>query len=129
MTTLIRVVVGILVIAHGLVHLLYLISEPKDPKFPFTLGRSWLLPDDARRPMAVVLLVVMVTAFVLLGLAVWGVPGIAGAWPVFAIIGAAASLAMLVAFWNAQLVAGIVLDVGLIALALIRPEWIGTHLG
>jgi hypothetical protein len=41
---------------------------------------------------------------------------------------AAASLAMLVAFWNAQLVAGIVLDVGLIALALIRPEWIGTHL-
>jgi len=42
MTTFIRVVVGILVIAHGLVHLLYLISEPKDPKFPFTLGRSWL---------------------------------------------------------------------------------------
>ena len=35
---------------------------------------------------------------------------------------------MLVAFWNAQLVAGIVLDVELIALALIRPEWIGTHL-
>jgi len=89
MTTFIRVVVGILVIAYGLVHPLYLISEPKDPKFPFTLGRSWLLPDDARRPTAA---------------------------------------AMLVAFWNAQLVAGIVLDVGLIALALIRPEWIGTHL-
>ncbi len=40
-----------------------------------------------------------------------------------AIVGASASLVTLVVFWNAQLMAGVVIDVALIVLAVWRPEW------
>lgn len=117
-----RIVVGVLLIAHGLVHLLYFVGNT-DPKWPFTTERSWLVPGAARRPVATVLVAVTIVAFVLLALAVWGVPGLSAIWPVLAVVGASASLLTLLLYWNAQLVAGVAIDVVLIALALWRPEW------
>jgi hypothetical protein len=70
-----------------------------------------------------------VAAFALLGLAVWGVPGLSGAWPVIAIVAAVLSLGLLVAFWNSHLFVGICIDLALIALAMIRPEWIEKIVG
>lgn len=52
MNTVTRIVAGLLLIAHGLVHLLYLVSEPDDESYPFTLRDSWLVPESARRPVA-----------------------------------------------------------------------------
>jgi hypothetical protein len=127
--TLIRVAAGLFVIAHGLVHLLYLVSKEDDPSWPFTLKRSWLVPEVVRRPVALVLLAALVAAFVLLGLAVWGLPGLSGAWPAIAIVAAVLSLVMLVAFWNAQLFAGICIDVALITLAAAHPGWVDKIAG
>ncbi|MGD0166325.1 MAG: hypothetical protein ABSC51_03425 [Gaiellaceae bacterium] len=125
----IRVAAGLFVIAHGLVHLLYLISKPDDPSWPFTLRQSWLLPEDVRRPVALVLLSLVVTAFVLLGLAVWGFPGLSGIWPGIATVSALLSLGLLVAFWNAQLGAGVCIDIALIVLAVVHPGWIDKVVG
>lgn len=129
MTVLLRVAVGFFIIAHGLVHLLYLVTKEDDPRWPFTLDKSWLVPDAVRRPAGIVLLAATVAAFALLGLAVWGVPGLSGAWPLIAIVSAVLSLTLLVAYWNSQLVAGICIDVAVIALAAIRPEWVEKTVG
>ena len=44
MAVLIRIAVGLLLIAHGLVHLLYLVPKKDDPSFPFTL-KEFLRPS------------------------------------------------------------------------------------
>lgn len=129
MTVLIRILVGILLIAHGLIHLLYLTPEADDPRYPFTLRSSWLVPEPARRPVAWILMIVTVAAFTLLALAVWGVPGVSSIWPGIAIVASAASLALLIAFWSVRLSIGVAIDVAVIVLALIRPEWTERVIG
>lgn len=64
-----------------------------------------------------------ILASVLLGLAVWGVPWMAGFWTVFMVAAASTSLMLLVAFWDNRLVFGVALNVVLIALVVMRPEW------
>lgn len=119
----IRAVVGLLLIAHGLVHLLYLAPEADDRTYPFTLRESWLVPEPSRRPVALALIVATVAAFVVLGLAVWGVPWLSTVWPVIGVIAAAASLTLLIAFWDIQLITAVVIDLGIIGLAVLRPDW------
>jgi len=123
MNTVIRIVAGLLLVAHGLVHLLYLTPEAEDKKYPFTLRESWLVPETARRPVAIILIAGTIVFFALLGLAVWGVPVLSGAWPALALAAALTSLALLVAFWDLQLITGVIIDLGLIAIALMRPGW------
>ena len=122
MTTLIRIVVGVILVAHGLVHLLYLTSDAQDPNYPFTLEQSFL-PHTARRPVAYLLLGATVAVFALLGLAVWGLPGLAGVSAPLAIAAAGASLALLIAFWDTRLLTGVAIDLVLVAIAVSRPEW------
>ena len=117
-----RVVVGGLLVAHGLVHLMWFASA-KDASWPFHLDRSWLLPEQARRPVGIALIAVVVAAFALLGLAVWGVPLLASTWVGLAVVGGAASLAVLVAYWDRQLVWGVAIDVVVLVVALWRPGW------
>lgn len=119
MDTLLRIVVGILLIAHGLVHLLYLTDDVPE----FSLESSWLFPESVSRSLALILMWATIAAFALLGLAVWGVPGLTSIWPALAIIGAALSLLLLVAFWSWSLVFGVLINVAIIAIAVIRPEW------
>jgi hypothetical protein len=119
MATTIRIVIGLLLIAHGLVHLLYLSSRVPE----FNLENSWLVPESRTRPVGNVLIAATVAAFAFLGLAVWGVPGLVGAWSGIAIAGSVLSLVLLVAFWNWSLIFGVLVDLALIAVALLRPEW------
>ena len=67
-----RFAAGVLLLAHGLVHLLYLADAVPE----FSLDRSWLVPDAARRPLALGLVATTIAAFAILALAVWGVPGL-----------------------------------------------------
>ena len=129
MEVLLRIAVGLFLVAHGLVHLLYLVTKEDDPSWPFALDKSWLVPNAVRRPVGIALLAATVVGFVLLGLAVWGVPGLFGVWPLIAVVAAVLSLGLLIAFWNSQLVAGIGIDVALIALALVRPGWLEKIVG
>lgn len=119
MDTLLRIVIGFLLIAHGLVHLLYLTDDVPE----FSLESSWLIPESASRPIALVLMWATIAAFTLLGLAVWGVPGLTNIWPALAIVGSALSLLLLVSFWSWSLVFGVLINLAIIAVAVIRPEW------
>jgi formate hydrogenlyase subunit 3/multisubunit Na+/H+ antiporter MnhD subunit len=127
MTALPRIVVGFLLLAHGLVHLLFLVPASADPKYPFTLQRSWLLPESARRPVAFVLMTVVIVGFLASALALWGVPVLAGAWSQITILAASSSIVLLIAFWDRQLWIGVLISALLIAAAL-RPTWIDTLL-
>lgn len=128
MTTLVRVAVGLLLVAHGLVHLLFLVPAADDPRYPFSLERSWVVPESARRPVALVLMTAVVVGFLASGLALWGVPGLVGVWSAITIAAAAASLVLLVAFWDRQLVIGVLISALLIAVALLRPDWMDVVL-
>jgi hypothetical protein len=54
---------------------------------------------------------------------VWGVPGLSTTWPTLTIVASAISLVLLIVFWSSRLVLGVAIDLALIAIALIRPEW------
>ena len=119
MVTVIRIVVGLLLIAHGLVHLLYVADDVPE----FTLERSWVVPEPLNRPVGLALMAATVAGFVLVGLTVWGVPGLASVWPALTIAAATVSLVLLLAFWNTRLIFGVLLNLALITVALVRPGW------
>lgn len=125
MIIIVRVVAGVLLLAHGLVHLLYL--APDVPEF--SIDRSWLLTASARRPVALALIAATVVAFALVALAVWGVPGLSSIWPTLTIVACLLSIALLVAFWNTWLVIGIVIDIALVVIAVMRPDWANRLVG
>jgi hypothetical protein len=118
----VRTLLGLLLIAHGLVHLLWFATSD-DPAWPFRLDRSRLVPGAARTPTAVALIALVVVGFALLGLAVWGVPGLTSTWPVLAIAASLASLATMVLFGDRRLLWGVAIDVALIVGALWQPTW------
>jgi hypothetical protein len=121
----VRAVAGVLLLAHGLVHLLYL--APDVPEF--SIDRSWLLPASARRPVARVLMAATAAGFTLVALAVWGVPGLSAVWPALTIGACLLSMALLAAFWDTMLVIGIGIDVALLMIAVARPEWADRLVG
>lgn len=120
-----RVVTGILLLAHGLVHLLYL--APDVPEF--SLDKSWLVPDAARRPLGLGLMATTVATFLLLSLALWGGPGLSAAWPALTVVGALLSTVLLVAFWDIHLVFGLAIDVAIFAVTVTRPHWAQQLIG
>ena len=122
METLVRIFLGLLLVAHGLVHLLWFVAND-DPAWPFRLDRSWLISQPARKPVAVTLVALIVAGFALIGLAVGGVPGLAPLWPLLVIVAAGASLTALVLFWDRRLLWGVAIDVALIVVASWRPGW------
>ncbi|HYN29161.1 MAG TPA: hypothetical protein VES95_04735 [Dermatophilaceae bacterium] len=128
MTLFARIAVGFLLLAHGLVHLLYLVPDPADPKYPFSLTRSWLLPQSTRRPVALALITAVVLGFLASALALWGVPGLAGGWSGITVVAASLSLVLLMTFWDRQLWIGVLIDVLLAAAALVRPPWMDALL-
>jgi hypothetical protein len=112
----IRMLLGALLVADGLVHLRWL-APNDDPAWPFRLNRSWLLSEATRKPVAVALVALIVAGFTLLGLAVWGVPGLTAIWPGLAVGAAVVSLTALVLFWDRQLLFGVAIDVVLVVVA------------
>ncbi len=121
----VRIVTGVLLLAHGLVHLLYLL--PDVPEFSF--DRSWLVPEPARRSVGTGLTAATVAAFALLALAVCGVPWLSAAWPVLTVVACLLSAVLLVVFWRIQLVFGLAMDVALVVVAVTRPHWAQQLLG
>jgi len=115
----VRILAGVLLLAHGLVHLVYL--APDVDAFSIQAGR---LPENLRRPVALVLLVATVLAFVLVALSTWGVPGLSSAWPVLTVVAAGLSAVLLVVFWDRQLVFGLGIDAALMAVAMWQPVWL-----
>lgn len=122
MATAARIIVGVLLLAHGLVHLLYLVKEPDDPKWPFRMD-SWALPASIERNTAIALMSVVAIGFGLLALGVWGTPGLATIWPVLAIGASVVSIVLLALYWDRQLVFGVLISALIVVIAIARPDW------
>lgn len=118
-SVILRAVAGFLLIAHGLVHLLYL--APDVPEF--SVDDSWLVPPSATRQVAVALMAATIVTFALLGMAVWGVPVLNSVWPALTLVAVAASTVLLAAFWDWRLLFGIALNAALVAVVVLRPAW------
>ena len=119
-------VLGALIVGHGLVHALYLAPAPdpradgRGPTWPFDLGRSWLVAlAGARRGrrLAVVLVAAIVAVSFLAALATIGVLPAAW-WPALVVAASVASLVLLLVAFDPQLVLGVVIDIGLLAVVL-----------
>ena len=118
-------VLAAVIVGHGLVHALYLVPPPDapagshGPRWPFDLGRSWLVAlAGARRGrrLAVLLVVVIVAASILAAVATVGVLPV-GWWSALVVLTAVASLVLLVLAFEPQLILGIAIDAVLIVVA------------
>lgn len=122
--------VAAFLVAHGLVHALYLAPPPPDQPggatWPFTLDRSWLLSRlglDARvtRPLGTALVAMTIGGF---GLAALGALGITpdALWVPAVLIGAVSSLALLGLFFQRWLLVGVAIDIVLLW-AVLAAAW------
>ena len=113
-----RLLLGVFLIAHGLIHASYVSPRPADAAtWPFDLTRSWLLGfagAPVLRPLGLLLAAAATAAFVLAGLGVLGVPGLHGLWRSLAVTGAAASLLLLGLYWHPWLGLGVLLSLALL---------------
>ena len=118
-------VLAALILGHGLVHALYFVPPPdppagrQGPRWPFDLGRSWLVAiAGARRGrrLAALLVGVIVVASIAAALATVGILPVAW-WSALVVLTAVASLVLLVLAFEPQLVLGVGIDVALIVVA------------
>jgi hypothetical protein len=118
-----------LLLGHGLVHLLF--AVPATPgadggnAWPFEMARSWAVTRAGLelglvRVIGAVLISVTVAAFALAALATVGVIVPSGWWQPAIALGAIASVATLVLFFDPQLVLGLGIDIVLLWLVATR---------
>jgi hypothetical protein len=126
-------VLAALILGHGLVHALFLVPPPDPPagrpgpRWPFDLGRSWLVAlAGARRGrrLATLLVGVIVVASIAAALATVGVLPAAW-WSALVVLAAATSLSLLVLAFEPQLILGVGIDVVLIVVA-VTGAWTPT---
>jgi hypothetical protein len=111
-----KVLFGLFLIAHGLIHGSYLTPKPEDPAYPFSFAQSWFsqLVGSVARPVGLVLTITAIIFLVTAGLGFLGISGLAVIWKILLGIGVISSLLVLVLFWHPWLALGIVIDVVLL---------------
>jgi hypothetical protein len=123
----VRIVFGLFLLAHGLIHASYLTPAPPatagGPEWPFDMAKSWLatglgLEVGAVRAIGTVLVAVVVIGFALAAFSWLGVVAPREWWPWLAVGSAAASAILLAAFFHPWLVLGFVIDAVLLWLVL-----------
>lgn len=128
MSTIIKLFVGLILVSHGFIHLLYLMRRPRGAKkWPFTLSYSWLLSrlglsESVVRRIGLVALGLTILGFVLVGLALFHFFGLQEYWTSLVLGATVASLAVLLLFWNIQLITGVAIDLVLLYFVLAR-DW------
>jgi hypothetical protein len=114
-----RWLLAALLIGHGVVHLLFAVPAPAatdgGAAWPFDMSQSWAvtragLDLGLARVIGVVLIAITVGAFVLAALATVGIVVPSGWWQPTIALGAIASAATLVLFFDPQLVLGLGMD-------------------
>jgi hypothetical protein len=126
-------ILGFFLIAHGLVHsILAAAPNPNDPDakagaFFTAASRSWLLPrlnisQTSIQWIGIGLVVLATMGFLLTGLGIFGVTGVAEVWRTLAIVSASVSLLLLILFWHSWLPVGVAINV-VVLIALILLKW------
>ena len=119
-------VLAAVLLAHGLIHLLFLVPPPepqadgRGPRWPFDLGRSWLVAlAGARRGRRIaIVLILLVVATSALAAAATAALLPAAAWPALVAAASLASLVLLLLAFDAQLVLGLGIDAALLLVVL-----------
>jgi len=114
-----RLVLAAFLLGHAAVHAGFLSPRPAatvgGPTWPFDVARSWILsplgaPAETLRMLGFALFAVTLASFALAAIAAVGfLPASVWAWST--VIGAAASLTMLIVFFHPWLVVGVAIDV------------------
>jgi hypothetical protein len=114
----VRIVAGLFLIAHGLIHLSYVTPKPKDAaaSYPFVPEERWFahalgLSPSAARAIAGTLAIVCVLLYAVAGIALLADAGI---WEGAAVAGSAISLVLMLLFFHPWLLLGIAIDVAII---------------
>jgi hypothetical protein len=119
-----RLLVGALLLAHGGVHLLYLTPAPEDDSsWPFDFANGWAIPESARRGVGIAVIAAIAAMYLLVALAIWGVPGMHGLIRPLLITGSVLSLALFAAYWHPWLSFGVLIAVALAVIAITDPGW------
>jgi hypothetical protein len=114
-----RWLLAALLVGHGVVHLLFAVPSPSaaggGAAWPFDVSQSWAVTRAGLdlglvRVIGAVLIAVTVGAFVLAALATVGILVPSGWWQPTIALGAIASAATLVLFFDPQLVLGLGMD-------------------
>jgi hypothetical protein len=130
-----RVVMGLFLIGHGLVHAMFVFPEPQRKpdaqEWPFRLDRSWILSrlglgSPALRPVGIVLVAVCVV-----GLAAGGIGLLldTGWWELITVVGTVSSLLLLSLYFQISLVLGLLIDAFLLTLLLLGWPSVGFVTG
>ena len=117
----VRIVFGVLLLVHGLIHLAWFAPLPPDDAFPFRWD-SPMLPDVSETTLkrfAGPVIVALVALLAIAALGVWGVPVLAGIWPAAAILGALLSFVVMALLWHPWFVTGPLVNVLIIVFAFI----------
>jgi hypothetical protein len=118
-----------LLVGHALVHIAYLAPAPPRaegaPEWPFAIRESWPVTHlgvsvDVLRPVAYLLVAVVLVALVGAGLAIIDLVVPSAWWPALVVTGAGASLLLLTLCFHPWLVIGVAIDVVLLYLVLVN---------
>jgi hypothetical protein len=115
-----RILVGLFLVAHGLVHLLYLTPKPEeDQSYPFVPETRWItsalgLEPALAKTFARALAVITAVAFVVAGCALIVNAAI---WQPAVVFASSISLVLLLLFFHPWLLVGIGIDIVIIASA------------
>lgn len=120
-----RVVLGLFLIAHGLVHVMYVVPEPAQTPgsldCPFHADRSWALSGVGLGTGALQATAIALMGLTIAGFAVTGIALLAnlGWWTGAAIVGAAASTVLVLSL-DALLVLGLLINALVLSVAVLR---------
>jgi hypothetical protein len=124
-----RWLLAALLIGHGVVHVLFAVPTPAATEggaaWPFDMARSWAVAGagldlNLVRGIGLVLVAVTVAAFALAALSTVGIIVPSAWWQPTIALGAIASAAMLVLFFEPQLVLGLGIDAVLLWVVMVR---------
>lgn len=105
----IRVLLGVFIVAHGLLTALIWLS-PTKADAPFRATHSWLIGDA--RPLAIVIALVAAAGFVLAGV---GIIADQAWWAVTRVGAGVVALLLMTLFFNPWLLAGIAISAGILS--------------
>jgi len=114
---LLRVLLGVFFIAHGLVHVAIWAPKYDPAKVPFDASRSWLLGDQ--RPLARVLAFAAAAILVVAGIALLAQ---GGWWRPTALVGLGVSTALLLVYFNRWYLFILALNIALI-IGIVWLDW------
>ena len=119
---LIKLIFAGALLAHGAIHASFLSPRPPAtegaPEWPFEVGRSWLLTPlgmgtDLTRLLGITFVALTIAGFALAALVALQLLPVA-IWAPAIVVGAIASLALLILFFHPWLIIGLVIDVVLL---------------